>query len=243
LAVAENDFGMCAIVCDGCGSSKLAEVGAQMVSRFLANEAVRLLSEESRGMVFRDGLFEALRKNALYFIKSTADMIGGQFSAVIADYFLFTVVGALITEEKTWIFTLGDGCFSINENVTVIDQNNRPRYLSYALVPNQHMKEDPCALDFVINEELSTSDLVSLVIATDGAIEIEEKKDLELSVLGKTQHVQGLSQFETNDKYINNRSMLQKRLVVLGINHRILRDDTTLILIKLKPEVNNESKS
>jgi len=234
--IAENESGLMAVVTDGCGSGKYSEVGARLVARFLCHRGLELLVLEKNGMEFRDGLLEELRREALNFVKQTAQSLGGSFSQVINDYFLFTVIGAVITDEKVLVFSLGDGCFSVNGQVTVVDQDNLPRYLAYALVSSVVLSEDKHFLDFQTHVEMGIDELDSLVLATDGATDLQDRAEESISILGEDVPVGDLTQFETNPKYLKNASLLQKDLVVRGVNKGILRDDTTVILIKRRPE-------
>jgi hypothetical protein len=50
---------------------------------------------------------------------------GGEFRGheqVLLDYFLFTIIGVIVTPEETTVFSFGDGVYAMNEDVQVIEQ-------------------------------------------------------------------------------------------------------------------------
>jgi len=81
----------------------------------------------------------------------------------VNDYFLFTIVGALITSQQTVTFSMGDGAIAINGELHQIPAypDNAPPYLAYGLYK-------PDAVNFEIRDRLPTSELNYLLIATDG---------------------------------------------------------------------------
>ena len=70
-------------------------------------------------------------------------------------------------------------------------------------------------------------------VERDGASELVTRRSVPLAD-GTT--VGGLVPFETEPRYVRNPSLLHKRLVVIGDRHRLLFDDTTLVLIRRKEE-------
>lgn len=232
--IAKSDDGLIAVVSDGCGSGKFSEVGALIASRYIAEKGLELLAHQKNGMRFRNGFFEQLRVETLFFLRKIAADLGRDLSQIVYDYFLFTVVGALIEENETTIFTLGDGIFSVNCETVVIDQHNTPRYLGYALLPSDPMKTNPHYYDFTLQKTIPTNAVRSIALATDGADDLLANKDQEISIIGKKEKINDLTQFETEEKFARNPALLQKRLVVLGVNNGILNDDTTVALIRRK---------
>ena len=239
---AESEHGLVACVLDGCGSGLYSEIGARLTSRVLCKRALELLYLQKQGFVFRHGLLEELRLSLINFIRELAGQLGASFSQVINDYFLFTIVAALITEETTSIFTLGDGLFSLNGETTIIDENNQPNYLGYALVKSDTTRKNPNALDFVLREEISTREVDSLILGSDGVVDLLERKDQLIKILGVESRVGDLNQFLLEPRYLKNLSALQKRLVVLGVRNRLLDDDTTMVLIRRKIEESEVSQ-
>lgn len=232
--IAKSEDGLIAIVCDGCGSGKFSEVGASLASRFIAEKGLELLARRKAGMRFRSGYFEELRVETLLFLRKLASDLGRDMPQIVCDYLLFTVLGALIEEGETTVFTIGDGVFSVNGETASIDQDNTPRYLGYALLPSEAMKTDLNYFDFAVQRKMPTPEVTSIALATDGANDLLDNKDKEIFILGKGEKIGDLTQFEKQEKFAKNPALLQKRLVVLGVNNGILNDDTTVALIRRK---------
>ena len=131
------------VVADGCSAAEQSkashnEVGAHIGSRIIA-EAVASRSAYFTALEGQDlglPIWEGVRLDALASIQSLAKAMGGSFSQTIRDYFLFTVVGAIVTPRKTFVFSIGDGVEIINgENFPIGPfPGNMPPYLGYSLV-------------------------------------------------------------------------------------------------------------
>lgn len=236
--VAANEHSLAAIVCDGCSSSQNSEVGAKMMARFIALEALRLLENKKSP----DILYE-LRESALWFLRRmilVADSV-----PMVDDMFLFTALGAIVREQETVVFSLGDGVISLNGETLVIDEENTPSYLGYKVVPGSY-KVDEQKINFVVRHKMPTSNLQTLIISTDGARDLIAKSEKMITVLGGEEKVGGLEQFETEERYLKNPSLLQKRLFQLNMERTVvdwekqeirkyegmLSDDTTMILVR-----------
>ncbi len=151
--------------------------------------------------------------------------------ATLQDYFLFTFRVAVVTPDETLVFGIGDGVFSVNGRITIVDPgpDNAPPYVAYNLTA---LPTFPRVAP-IVHCRLPTTALRSLIIATDGASELITRRSRPLAD-GTT--VGGLEPFETEPRYVRNPSLLHKRLVVIGDRHRSLFDDTTLVLIRRKEE-------
>jgi hypothetical protein len=222
--IGENDKALIAVVCDGCGSGKYSEVGSRLLSRFLVHEGLRLLGDCSGSI---EQVLEQLRQRAVDFITRIAVNLGDDLKENINDHFLCTVFLAIVYNDELYIFTLGDGCFSVNGNLKIIDENNVPNYLAYGVLGS-----DDENYEFKFQLRLPMTEVKSVLLATDGAVEIEERAESMINILGSNQKIGHLSDFETDDRFLKNRSLLQKRLVILGVNHGIMSDDTTMVLIR-----------
>ena len=91
--------GLVAVVCDGCGSGARSEVGAQVGSRLLVRAATRLL----RSSLDVADLLEQVRQDVLASLRLLAremSVDAASFSRTVADHFLFTIVGVLITGSR-----------------------------------------------------------------------------------------------------------------------------------------------
>jgi hypothetical protein len=200
-----------AVVCDGCGSGPHSEVGAQIGARLVVQAASRLL----RTHLDVSGLLEQVRQDVLASLRLLAHGMtsASSFSRTVADHFLFTIVGLLITPLGATTFSLGDGLIVINGERTQLGPfpNNEPPYLGYALLPDRGA---PARLAFEVHRSMAVSEVQSLVLGTDGAIDLD-------------------SQFWADDRFFKNPDMVRRRLTVLNrAAAGRLSDDTTLVVVR-----------
>lgn len=234
-AVAADDQALVAFVCDGCGSTVHAEVGAKLGARFLAHRGLALLYQD--GIVrdlstemARSVFLEELRQAAIAFMRGILDELGNDGRDDVLDYFLFTIVGAIVTPQVTIVATIGDGVFEVNGAYTEIGQDNQPTYLAYDLIDPQPGEILPGPRTFSERLAIPTEELKTLLIGSDGAAAIERHGRTPLpdgAVPG------GLVQFH-EPRYQRMRFATLKRLTVLGLLNRRGSDDTTLVAITRK---------
>ncbi|MFH1523259.1 MAG: protein phosphatase 2C domain-containing protein [Patescibacteria group bacterium] len=248
----ENDEFTAAIVCDGCGSGQHSEVGAKIGSRLVVEEIARnyRLFKNAIDLGKVDSFLERVQKNVLARIRLLALEMGGSLSKTINDYFLFTVVGALIVENHTVLFSVGDGLVIINSETIKLGPfpNNEPPYLAYGLVESSLASKEPGLLKIKILKGMPTEDVNSILIGTDGVndfLDLAEKK-----LPGKIELVGHISQFWENDKYFRNPDMVRRRLSLVNRDATkyirnakgsikevrkeagLLPDDTTMVVIR-----------
>ncbi|MBI5077474.1 protein phosphatase 2C domain-containing protein [Candidatus Falkowbacteria bacterium] len=219
------------VVCDGCGSGAHSEVGAELAARFIVQWLMSKSEPLSAPDVDFEKILEEMREEILEFFRQCAAPLGENLTQIVLEYFLFTVVGFVATEKQTVLFTKGDGVFALNGELAAIDENNEPSYLSFGLLSQEKARQK-----FVIRKILDTAGLENLIIATDGLSELENRKNETIAICGDNQLVGGIGQFVAEDKYGRNASALQKRLNVLGLNHKLLTDDTTVALLRKRRE-------
>ncbi len=144
----------------------------------------------------------------------------------VADYLLFSFLCAVVDDERAFVFGLGDGVYSLNGDVTVLDPGpeNAPDYLAYRLVGVRGRVLQPR-----VHLCVPRAQLRSLAIGTDGLADLVGRASEPLRD-GTLQG--GLDQFEQGELYLRNPSQLHKRLTVIGEVNRRLPDDTTLALIR-----------
>jgi hypothetical protein len=222
--------GLVAVVCDGCGSRPHSGVGSQLGARLVVQATARLL--HSRLGVC--DLLERVRQDVLASLSSLAESMSADASAnqdsaasfgrTVADHFLFTIVGVLITPHAATTFSLGDGIVIINGEVNQLGPfpNNEPPYLGYSLLPGATDCSGGDRPPFAIHRSMPVSDVQSLVLGTDGA--------------GELAAVAPLSPFWSDDRFFKNPDMVRRRLAVLNRGPRggLLADDTTLVVIRRK---------
>ncbi len=235
------------VVCDGCGSSDSSEVGSKIGSKLIVH-IIKELLEKTSLINSPDIFFERVRQDTLAQIRIMANSMGDDLRQTILDHFLFTVVGLVVTEEKTIIFSIGDGLYVINEQIECLGPfpENEPPYLAYAIIKSAIKADMLDSLHFKINLEISTRNLRSCLIATDGIndlIAVSEK-----NIPGKDEIVGNLSQFWLEDRYFSNKDMVRRQLLLVSRKHITLNvekpsliksvghlsDDTTLVVIRRK---------
>lgn len=222
---------LAAIVCDGCGSAPHSEVGAQIISRWLATF---LADREWSPQSARENLAVA-QALLVEQLKALADSMGDR-RRVARDYFLATIVGAVVTDSVVVVFSLGDGVILHNDRkLTLTFPGNAPPYLAHALMGEP-------AVPFSIHTLGSAKSLNHLVLASDGAGEIERQADDSLP--GKDIPMGDLQQFVRDDTYFQNPTAILRRLRLMNrcakdpeAGFRIpgrLGDDTTIVTIRRK---------
>jgi hypothetical protein len=224
----KSDSAYIGIICDGCSSGKQSEVGASLGAELFAeslNRQIQKTPEKDIG-----GLLESALSSMLKRISRIAKQMGGDFKESLTSYFLFTIVGIVITEKLTSAFVYGDGLAGFNGEITTYESpGNAPAYPTYRLIPEIVDVENQ---KFSI-QTIETTALENALIGSDGA------EDL-FSVDGPRIPLD-------DGLYFKNKDILRRRLALLNqdrievrsetsvIRGGPLRDDTTLILIRRKP--------
>jgi len=254
LVIPETVFGQVQIclVADGCGSGKHSEVGAKLGVRFLSSAIKRQLeraqlSEEPPRRQF-ERMLETARQEVLARMRLLAIDLGGSFSQTVNDYFLFTVVGAILSDTSCVFFSRGDGLIAVNDEEIWIEpeEGNAPIYLSYGLVETS-LKARPQDLMFTIHRVINSERLQHFLIGTDGLRFLKDAQDLSLP--GKADLVGSLSQFWEEDRYFRNPDTIRRRLSLINRSHQEsdwdghrlithhghLKDDVALITGRSRP--------
>jgi hypothetical protein len=236
---------MIAIVGDGCSSGAHSEVGATLGVRLVTKAIAQILQEWK---IEQPEFWSEVQQEILQQLSKLVFMLDKHSPQVIYDYLLFTVVGAVITPTVTTLFSIGDGVLILNgEEVSVPHfPGNAPPYLAYGLIEPSPIP--PEQLQFQIHHCLSTDEVRSLLIATDGVKDLLAVADQPLP--GKQERVGQIQQFWQNDRYFHNSDQLRRRLSLINrevvqanweqqqLNRfrGLLPDDTTLIVIRRKME-------
>jgi Protein phosphatase 2C len=239
-AIRSADDHIVAIVCDGCGSKPHAEVGAQLgsqlVSRLIAEQVPFIRGNPVFGV--REAVLQ-IQHTIVWHLLELARLVGNQraIDGILANYFLFTIVGTLITPEQTVVFSFGDGVIALNGAVTVIDSgpDNMPAYIAYRALKST-ISDD--RLIFNIHSVMPTKDVHSILIGCDGVADFIAAAEHPLP--GKSELVGPLSQFWTDEKFVTNPDRIRRRLAQANrervedgqIKHGLLHDDTTLVVAR-----------
>lgn len=188
------------VVTDGCSSGAFSEIGARLGAAWLA----RIVARADRDLEPRAVAEAAVAR----LCRALAAL-----EVPVADYLLFGFLCAAIDERRAFVFGVGDGVYAVDGEVTALDPgpDNAPPYAAYALVGLE-------APPPTVHLSLPASDVRSLVVATDGALDLPADE--------------GLARFASDEALARNPSLLEKRLRVLGERRRLLRDDTTVAVLR-----------
>ncbi len=231
-----------AVVSDGCGSGRHSEVGAKLGSRLYTEALSRRLAHGASPA--SESMWQGAQIEVVERLRDLAVAMGGDLAAVVSDYFLFTIVGAVLTPELTAVFALGDGLYALNGEINRLGPfaDNSPPYLSYELLAGRERKRElvqPIAL-------VPTAVVDSVLLATDGACDLLESEEPGKGNAGEGR----LRQFWSCDRYFSNADGVRRRLALLNRevvdidwesqrierSPGILADDTTLIALRRRSE-------
>lgn len=243
IVYATDDY-LLALVLDGCGSGAHSEVGSNEAAALLIQAFAKYLIYHVPG----EDMFERVLQDVLAEIRVRANGMGPSLSRAISDYYLFTVVGVYLDRSHTVIFSLGDGVFFLNGEMTDIGPfpGNAPPYMAYGITESPLTTEHPELLEFQIHSQIATEELQTLLIGTDGVLHMVAAENKFIP--GRAEIVGPVSQFWTNNIYFENAFALQRRLNLINRDHvdvnwkdqKIyeeagrLKDDTTMVVIRRK---------
>jgi hypothetical protein len=237
------DQALLAVVCDGCGSGKHSEVGAQLGARLIVQAMTRALASPA------PAFWRQVRHDVLAQLRRLAVQMGGSLTHTVQDYLLFTVVGALVTPWRACVFSLGDGVMLVNGDLIPLGPfpGNAPPYLAYALLDTQNHTTPAVPLAFQMQRLLPTTAVHSIVLGTDGVEAF--LRSTTCPIPGKQVTVGPLSQFWQEERYFTNPDAVRRTLALvnrevvqpnwdtqcLDRQRGLLPDDTTLVVIRRRP--------
>jgi hypothetical protein len=239
FAVRATPFGICGVVCDGCGSGARSEVGAAIGARIISEQVLAEL--EAGHSIHDNATWERIRQRILDAFGGVLRMMGEPVARIVAEYFLFTVVGVAISADSAVIFGVGDGIFALDGGVVRLGPfpGNAPPYLGYGL-----LGDGP---SFSIHRECSLNDFDSALVGTDGAADYEALAGAAIpGSRGET--VRPLKSLWEDDKYFRNEDAIRRALWLVNRevtrpvwNEKrivkepgLLEDDTTVLVVRRK---------
>ncbi|MCH8821050.1 protein phosphatase 2C domain-containing protein [Patescibacteria group bacterium] len=251
FAIRRTNTAITALICDGCSKGPYSEVGAHIGARLFV-EAIESQVAHIPVPSLTDELFpvilERVRLDVLAQIRGLANLMGGSFSETISDYFLFTVVGMVMTPLRTWTFSIGDGVFIVNGEITRLGPfpENEPPYPALGLVRS---KIAPELLVFGVNKSCWTNQVDSILIGSDGVVDLVRAGEKELNLPGTKEPIGPISQFWEVDRYFAGPHWIRRRLVLanqFGVRldrtgsdiireYGLLPDDTTIVVVRRTP--------
>lgn len=144
---AQDDRGLAAVVCDGCGSGSRSEIGAFLGARIVVESVLRHAPD-----------WDLVRVDVLARLECLARLAHLE----VEHSLLFTIVGAHVTDEGATVFAAGDGVVRFGTERIVLGPYDAPPYLAYGTVPLQVLRSgaaDP------------------ILLGTDGLVEVEVEVD------------------------------------------------------------------
>ena len=253
LSIIEGKDVIAACVCDGCGSTPHAELGARLGANMIVKAAIQQLSD-----YFADGYSGTIfNKQSLFFRDLTNAVLGKMEDTIRSnfcsptresarDHFLFTCMGLVVTKEVGCVFSFGDGAWAFNgNNIEIAFEGNAPPYLGH------YFTRQGVGNGRQFNPEavFLTKEINSILVGSDGCGDIVKSSEKEMP--GKAKGLVGsIDQFWTNDDFFKNQDAVRRRLASIGKVHKeidwedrvvkktkpILLDDTTLVVLRRKKE-------
>jgi hypothetical protein len=215
-------------------------VGALLAARWVSRSLSRRLArgDASDALEVVTMTLRASAANVWRLARSLDD----ELSRTVLDYFLFTVVAALVTRNRVRVFAVGDGVVAVNGKVMRLGPfpENAPPYLGYSVL-SEAMGPGSGA---VLCHDGPSDSLQSMLIGTDGVADLASLEARRIP--GREEAVGPLSQFWTDDKHFANPDSVRRRLTLFarervrvnpstGVLVRetgLLPDDTTLIALR-----------
>jgi len=251
-----GDRAVIAVVCDGCSggenSGRHSEVGAKIGARLVVESISRRIeAADSTSPLLSESavsnLLEYVRQDVLAELRVLALAMGGSLSQTVNDYFLFTVFGALITQEASVLFSVGDGVFFVNGEMLKVGPfpANEPPYLAYGGLVDSSLGEiHPELTRFQVHGIIPTGDVQSILIGSDGVNDLVNVAERRMP--GKEEIVGPISQLWEEDRYFKNFDMIRRKLARINRESiranweegRVVRevgllpDDTTIVVIR-----------
>ncbi len=198
------------VIADGCGSGTNSEVGAQLAVKRIT----KIIFEKIESKI---DWKNNLKPEMQFYAKTLAELHGSNIAEFVKDYLLFTLVGFVKIEAQLTLFSCGDGVIVIDDDILIIDQDNRPKYLN-----NELMNAEGADFEFQDFEYSGQN----ILIGSDGVEDIIkgiDKKEI-------TEYYE-FNDFISDEANYINPIQISKFLQKYS-KSGILKDDCTLIMIK-----------
>lgn len=119
------------VVSDGCGQAPASEVGALLTVAFASAALEAALAAEGPLV----GLGERVLGAVLGGLSAVATCAPeARREALVREQLLATLIGFAARGEEVCLFHAGDGALLIDDQLTLLDSDNRPAYPAYALL-------------------------------------------------------------------------------------------------------------
>lgn len=254
-----TDDHIVAVVCDGCSSGPYSEVGARLGPDLVIQSVERTLREwgPDERRLTEPAFWNVVRGATLWRLERLVLEIGGEPAEIVERYFLFTIVGAVLTPGESALFSVGDGVFAVNGDVTRIGPfpGEAPPYLAYGLFDHLPPGRSAWRLD----RHVPTEELESFLLGSDGVADLVEAGEDLASYPGfRDRPVGPISALWEDDGYFSNADKLRRHLALANREsakpdweaervekrHGLLPDDTTVIVGRTtRPETPPEDET
>lgn len=236
-----------AVICDGCSSGQHSEVGAHLISRILSkivvSQADDFLDANPEGIIaVNHSFWKRVEEFVLNDILDITRKMGTSVSQTINDFWLCTIIGALITPQSTYVVSVGDGTYMVNDDIYSLhpEEGNSPVYLAYQISGTTLTITNPDILHLRVHNAFDTENVQRIILATDGIDDLMKSADSNLP--GKAEKIGNIHQF-SDTRFFSNPDSARRRLALIGLetisDGRLvsspLKDDTTLITIVRQP--------
>ncbi|CAG1015669.1 hypothetical protein ANRL4_05559 [Anaerolineae bacterium] len=210
FALIERPEVLVGVVCDGCGEGAHSEVGATLGAAFISAQISRLIAE---GVPVGD-IPALLYPRVVDFLRAVLDSTQPANPVLfVRDHLLFTVIGAILSEQGGLIFAAGDGLIATDGHLIRRDEANQPSYIAYHLLDRAVLGGgEPLADSFEVMAV--PSDWNRAAIASDG---------FEPEVLPQMWHK-------------SHPRGVQRLMNALSEREKRFRDDATLIVFERGPQ-------
>jgi hypothetical protein len=229
VRIAEGTIG---IVADGCGSGVHSEVGASIGVRLLGTSLITELQTTPD----EPPRWQRVQQHVLSSLDVLARQLGGNYRQTVEEYFLFTLVGFVLTNQIATFFAFGDGMAIVNGRSYELGSfpGNAPPYVGYGLL-GKAVDVDPAELQFKVVTQLDTSAVQHFLVGSDGVSDL--MKAAERPLPGLDTPVGSIAQFWQQDRYFANPALVSRQLNLVARDWPrkeprpgLLPDDTTLIV-------------
>jgi hypothetical protein len=131
------------VVCDGCGEGARSEVGAGLAAAYLGGEIRRLLGADvpvtevpARAVAGLIDLYAAIAGAVVTGVHAPCveEVDRDRAATFVREHLLSTAIGFCARDEVGVLFWCGDGIAAVDDELLVIDEDNRPSYPAYALL-------------------------------------------------------------------------------------------------------------
>ena len=215
------------IASDGCSSGKQSEIGSNLGVRIFGEALFQTLSESgTNGQIptkMREDTFERARLKMLGTISVIAGALSGRTSDTIETYFLFSIVGFVILQEKTYVFACGDGSYIVNGQETKLGPypGNSPPYPCYALLGSLERSKFSLV-------EFETAQVSDIAVATDGVEHFSGSFPEAYRKMLAEERVFSNPDFLRRILAILNKECIEGNMLVPGP----LKDDITIVIAR-----------